>query len=96
MKRTEALIGTQAKSRRSKARTIVGYSIWIHLNWREAQTPIRKVVWAQTKEARRERGREVKVEEREEEKKKASWEKRRENQMAKKERDLCKLMESRM
>ena len=70
VKMEEAMMGTHANRRCSKARTMVGYSIWIHLNWRETKTPIKKLVRAQAKEARRPRETELKVESRREELKK--------------------------
>lgn len=94
--KTEAAArGTQAIRRRSRARTMEGFSIWIHLNWREDQTPIRKFVLAHRKAARTARGMELNAEKREELKKKAIWAAMRENQTPKKAPGL-KLRESRM
>jgi hypothetical protein len=49
VKRDKAASGTHAKRRCTKASTMEGFSIWIHLNWREAQTSMRKLVLAQRK-----------------------------------------------
>jgi hypothetical protein len=73
VKRAGAAMGTHAKSRRSSAATMVGFSSWIHRNCSDAQTPMRKEVSAQRSSARTVKGSDVAAaEEREAEKKKAT------------------------
>ena len=73
MKRAGAAMGTHAKSNRSRAATMVGFSSWIHRNCSDAHTPMRKEVSAHRSSARTVSGREAAAaDEREAEKKKAT------------------------
>lgn len=73
VKRAGAAMGTQAKSSRSRAATIVGFSSWIRRNCSDAQTPMRKEVSAQRSSARTVSGSEAAAaDDREAEKKKAT------------------------
>lgn len=93
VKMADEVNGKQANKTLSRARTIEGFSIWIHLNWSDAQVPIMKLVWAHNKRARIPRGIELKVTKSDELKKNAIWEAISDDQTPKKAPDL-KLSES--